>query len=73
MQATETKVRPIGVLVTEYGGPTLVCRDAGIRVSTLWRIVTGKSSPLYATRQRLADTFNVCVEEIVYPADEEQS
>jgi DNA-binding phage protein len=71
-EATETgasPARPVGELVREHGGQRAVAREAGIDDAVLWRAMTGKRNPTYATRLKLARVFRCRVDEMEFPAD----
>lgn len=64
---------PIAELVEGHGGFAKTWRDAGLNETTLYRVMTGRRNPSYATRLKLARVFRCRVDEMTFPADTEQS
>lgn len=73
MQTEMVLGTPVALLVEEHGGIMKVAKDAGINHATLWRAMSGKFSPSYETRLKLARVFGCRLDEAVYPADMEPS
>lgn len=64
---TEVQGTTIAALVEEHGGFAQTWRDAGIDGAVLYRAMTGRANPSYATRLKLARAFGVRVDEILFP------
>lgn len=73
MQTEMVLGTPVALLIQEHGGFAKTWRDAGIDEATLWRAMTGKFSPSYQTRLKLARAFSCRIDAVIYPADVEQS